>query len=346
MTGKTHRIGPSIIQTANDFPSEQACHDYLETARWPKGVRCLQCGSAAISKYTIKGKVREKINKQTGEKTTHTGPDRFMYQCMEKTCKYQFSTTTGTIFSDTHLPLRVWMQAVALMCGAKKGISAKQMERALDVSYKTAWYLNHRIREAMADGAPSFFSGTVEADATFVGGKYDKRRKRARYDKQPVFGMLQRGDSDQHSKVHIRVVGIESREHLDPIIEASIAQDATIYTDEGSAYRHLTKSGWNHEIVIHGKGEYVRGDIHSNGIESFWSLLKRGIIGSFHQVSVKHLHRYVSEFEFRFNNREMVEIFDAVIIGLLIKGALRYKTLTAPVAASPASEVESSDEPF
>src|ERR1700719_2666914 len=111
MAGKTHRVGPSIIQTAKDFASEEQCHDYLEAKRWPGGVRCLQCGGAAISKYIVKGKTRTNLDKKTGESITKTGPDRFMYQCLEKTCKYQFSTTTGTIFSDTHLPLRTWMQA-------------------------------------------------------------------------------------------------------------------------------------------------------------------------------------------------------------------------------------------
>src|SRR6266481_5180876 len=141
MAGKTHRIGPSIIQTAKDFATEKQCHDYLEAARWPNGVRCLQCGNAGISKFTVKGKTRVVTNKTTGAVTTKTGPDRFMYQCLEKTCKYQFAATTGTIFTDTHLPLSTWMQALALMCTAKKGISAKQMERTLGVSYKTAWYL-------------------------------------------------------------------------------------------------------------------------------------------------------------------------------------------------------------
>lgn len=347
MAGKTHRIGPSVIQTAKDFPSEQACHDYLEAARWPNGVRCLQCGSKAISKYTIKGKTRINTNKKTGEQTVHTGPDRFMYQCMEKTCKYQFSTTTGTIFSDTHLPLRIWMQAVALMCGAKKGISAKQMERALDISYKTAWYLNHRIRESMADDSGDLFGGTVEADATFIGGKFDKRRKRARYDKQPVFGILQRGSDGAHSKVYAEPVVIENREIASEIIGERVCPTAQIYTDEGSAYRSLRNDGWKHDTVIHNDKEYVRGEVHSNGIESFWSLLKRGIIGSFHQVSVKHLHRYIAEFQFRFNNREEQEIFAAVIVGLLLKGALRYSALTGPVSDSSASApVEPSDEPF
>src|SRR5262249_52655012 len=136
MAGKTHRVGPSIIQTAKDFPSEQACHNYLEAARWPNGVQCLQCNSSNISKYVLAGRTRVRISKKTGQPyTPDPSPDRYMYQCLE--CGHQFAATTGTLFSDTHLPLRIWMQAVALMCSAKKGISAKQIERTLDVSYKT-----------------------------------------------------------------------------------------------------------------------------------------------------------------------------------------------------------------
>lgn len=175
MVGKTHRIGPSIIDTAAVFATHENCHLYLEMARWPKGVTCLKCGHDKVSKFTVKGKVRTDalgITKQS--------PDRFLYQCLKGDCKYQFATTTGTIFSDTHLPLNKWMMAVALMCNAKKGPSAKQMERDLGVSYKTAWYLNHRIRKAMDEGNGDLFKGTVECDENYVGGRYDRRRKRAR----------------------------------------------------------------------------------------------------------------------------------------------------------------------
>src|SRR6266571_3658060 len=189
---QTHRVGKSVIEVAKDFAGEKTCHDYLEAARWPKGVRCLQCGSDRISKYTAKGKIRIVKDKETGKRLTKTGPDRYLYQCMEQTCKFQFSTTVGTLFNDTHLPLNKWFMAIAIMCNAKKGTSAKQIERDLDISYKTAWYLNHRIRKAMDEGVGGLFTGTVEADETYIGGKFDKRRKRAKYDKEPVFGMVER----------------------------------------------------------------------------------------------------------------------------------------------------------
>ena len=154
MASKTHRIGPNLIETAKVFACEENCHTYLEAARWPNGVRCLRCDFDKVSKFVLKGTM-----KTYADGTTRPTPDRFLYQCA--LCKYQFATTTGTIFSDTHLPLSKWMLAVAIICNAKKGVSAKQMERDMGVSYKTAWYLNHRIREAMADGVDGFFTGTV-----------------------------------------------------------------------------------------------------------------------------------------------------------------------------------------
>jgi transposase-like protein len=162
MAGKTHRIGLNLIETARVFASEETCHNYLEAARWPDGVRCLRCDSDKICKFTLKGKM-----KTYADGTTRPMPDRFLYECL--LCRYQFAATTGTIFSDTHLPLSKWMLATAIMCNAKKSVSAKQMERDMGVSYKTAWYLNHRIREGMgiveaSDG--SQLTGIVEADET------------------------------------------------------------------------------------------------------------------------------------------------------------------------------------
>jgi transposase-like protein len=339
MAGKTHRIGPSLIDTAKAFATEEACHAYLEAARWPEGVTCLKCGHSKVSKYTEKGKSRTNAKGEVKQ-----SPDRFMYQCLNKACKYRFAATTGTIFSDTHLPLSKWMMAVALMCNAKKGMSAKQMERDMDISYKTAWYLNHRIRKAMNEGVDGLFTGTVEADETYIGGKYDKRRKRGKWDKEPVFGMKER----ETGRVHIKHVSAANRGNVAAEIEAVVSPEAKMMTDESNLYANLTKRGFSHEIVIHSNKEWVRGDIHTQGIDGFWSLLKRGLIGSFHQVSIKHLHRYMAEFQFRFNGRQDEDIFAGVIIGLVIKDALRYKSLTAQSEKSSASETKTPDpdEPF
>ncbi len=320
MAGKTHRIGLSIIDTAKVFATEENCHLYLETARWPKGVRCIKCDHDKVSKFTVKGKTR--VTKK-GE--TKTGPERFMYQCLSPECKYQFQTTTGTLFSDTHLPLSKWMMAVALMCNAKKGLSAKQMERDLGVSYKTAWYLCHRIRKGMEEGFGGMFTGTVEADETYVGGKYDKRRARAKYDKAPVFGIIER-ESGKVTAKHVRKVNAAT---LQAEIGRVVITDARMMTDESTVYAGLAGKGFKHEMVNHSGKEWVRGDVSTQAIDGFWSLLKRAIIGSYHQVSVKHLDRYISECQYRFNNREDQEIFAGVIIGLVIKDALRYAMLTA-----------------
>jgi transposase-like protein len=352
MNGATHRIGPSIIQTQKDFASEKVCHEYLEHARWPEGVRCLQCGGNAISKFTVKGKTRVKLDKITGETVTKTGPDRYMYQCLEKTCKYQFATTAGTIFSDTKLPLRIWMQAVALLCTAKKGISAKQMERTMGISYKTAWYLNHRIREAMVENNGDLFGtgGTVvEMDETYVGGKYDERRKRARYDKAPVFGILERSENGKPSRVRAGHIPQANRYIVLPKIKEQVSPDAKLMTDESNIYSALHRT-YDHQAVCHIDKQWVRssinGSVHTQGIDGFWSLLKRGIIGSFHQVSVKHLDRYISEFQFRFNNRLEQEIFAMVVTGLVIKGALRYKALTASPVAPVEDDLTWGDDSF
>ncbi len=339
MAGKTHRIGPSIIDTAKAFASEENCHLYLEAARWPEGVRCLKCGHSKVSKFTAKGKVRTNAKSEIKQ-----SPDRFMYQCLNSKCKYSFAATTGTIFSDTHLLLSKWMMAVALMCNAKKDLSAKQMERDMGVSYKTAWYLNHRIRKAMDEGNGNLFTGTVEVDETYVGGKFDKRRKRGKYEKDPVFGIVERGTDGKPSQVHARKLPAENRYFISKQIDAVVSPEAKVMSDESRYYANLKKRGFDHEIVIHSDKEWVRGDCHTQGIDGFWSLLKRGIVGSFHRVSIKHLDRYIGEFQFRFNNRQEQDIFASVIIGLVIKDALRYKELTAK-DAEPASPSISDDSP-
>ena len=182
----------ALIDVQREFATEEQCLAYLEAMRWPDGVRCLKCGLDRISKFVTKRSKRSKpyISKRTGEAKEHTIRSRYLYQCLDSECGFQFSATTGTIFNDTHLPLPQWLMAVALMVNAKKGLSAKQMERDLGVSYPTAWYLCHRIRKAMEEGQPGLLTGTVEADETYVGGKYDRRRKRAPYEKQRVIGFV------------------------------------------------------------------------------------------------------------------------------------------------------------
>lgn len=328
MAGKTHRKGKSLIDVSREFATEEACLNYLEALRWPNGVRCEYCGSDRISKFTTKAGTRQRKNPKTGEITTALVPARHLYQCLA--CKEQFSAINGTIFNDSHLPLQKWMMAVALMVNGKKGISAKQLERDLDVNYRTAWYLEHRIRKAMELGnfADDKLSGTVEMDETYVGGKFDKRRKRAKYDKDPVFGMIERGGD-------VRAFHINAADswHITGKILANVhAETELVVTDESKIYDALG-ARFNHETINHGSKEYVRGNIHTNAIENFWSLFKRRVVGSFHQISIKHLQRYISEFCWRFNNRENEQIFIIVIAQLLYGTPMPYARLTAGPSA-------------
>jgi hypothetical protein len=233
------------------------------------------------------------------------------------------------------------------MVNAKKGLSALQMKRDLKVAYKTAWYLNHRIRKAMelielATDEP--LTGTVEVDETYIGGKFDKRRKRQRWDKEPVFGMVQRGGKAK--TYHIPQV---NRFHVISKIQDNIAINTDLVcTDESQMYKRMPENVQNHEIVNHSAKEWVRGDVHTGTIDGYWGLLKRGIIGSFHQISIKHLHRYLSEFQFRWNNREAQEIFMLVIAALVIGSAMPYKKLIEPLPGEEAAgqEVRLDEELF
>jgi transposase-like protein len=304
----------NLIDVTTEFATEDKCLDYLEAMRWPSGVCCIDCGSLNVSRIVRESKSK---NKRTR-----------LYQCLEKECKYQFSPTAGTIFHDTHLPLRTWFLAIALICDAKKGMSALQLQRHLPgkkpgkkVSYRTAWFLCHRIREAMKEPA-GILSGTVEVDEAYIGGRYDKRRKRGPYEKTPVVGLVERKGTVQAFKIPT-----PSKQVLVGVVKERVAPDATVYTDQWPAYKHIPQK---HATVNHIALEYVRGDVHTNTIENFWSLLKRGIIGSYHQVSIKHLDRYLAEFTYRFNRRDQQEqLFAQTTKNLLNGNNLTYHKLTA-----------------
>lgn len=343
MAGKTHRIGKSLIEITQQFGTDEQCQAYLEAARWPDGVRCLKCGSDKVSKFTTEESTRKKkyISKVTGQEKEYKIPARTLYECLNPECGHQFSVTTGTLFNDSHLPLSKWFLAIGIMCNAKKSVSAKQMERDLGVNYRTAWYLNHRIRKAMDEGIEGMFTGKVEVDETYVGGRYDRRRKREAWGKQGVAGALQRSMDDQPSQVRVEKISTPSKAVLTGFVRRNVSTDAKIlYTDEASPYKSL-KSDYRHEIVRHKAMEYVRGDVHTQSIENFWSLFKRGVIGSFHKVSTKHLDAYLAEFCFRFNHRRNEELFALTILNLVIAAAMPYAQLIGKTSAS-ASE----DGPF
>jgi hypothetical protein len=334
----------SIIDVQKKFGTTEACVKYLEAMRWPHGVRCLVCGCHKVSKFVTNETTRERKDRKGVVKTVRV-PARHLYTCLEQTCGFQFSPTAGTILHDTHLPLEKWFMAAALMCNAKKGLSAKQMERDLGVNYRTAWYLCHRIRKAMEDGSPGLLTGTVEADETYIGGKYDRRRKRGRNEKQGVVGFVQRGDANKSSRVRAFPIRTNSATVLTGAVTNNVSTSADVFiTDEWGGYKRVG-SQYRHETVNHIALEYVRkGDprkISTNAIENFWSLFKRGLIGSYHKVSVKHLRRYLDEFSFRFNNRDAEDLFGLVMVNLVIAAGIKYAELTAK-----ASEPETSDEPF
>lgn len=333
------------IDVTKKFATPEACNDFIESIRWPDGVSCPECQSKNVTKYQKKVGTRTRLNTSTGEREVKTVPARILYFCVA--CKFQFSATTGTIFNDTHLDLEKWFMAVALMVNAKKGLSALQIKRDLNVAYKTAWYLNHRIRKAMAliEGADETqLTGTVEVDETYIGGKYDKRRKRQRWDKEPVFGMVERGGKAK--TYHVPQI---NRYHVIDKIKDNISINTDlICTDESQMYKRLPSNVQKHEIVNHSAKEFVRGDVHTGTIDGYWGLLKRGIIGSYHQISIKHLHRYLSEFQFRWNNRESQDIFVLVIAALVIGSAMPYKKLIEALPGETATGpvVSLDEEPF
>jgi transposase-like protein len=253
-------------------------------------------------------------------------------------CDYQFSVTVNTIFHDSHLPLNKWFAAIYLMGESRKGISANQLARTLKVSYKTAWYLCHRIRKAVADADTSLLSGIIEVDETYIGGKAKNMHKdvrerkitgRGASGKAMVLGAIERG-----GKIRLKVDKRADRETLHAFIKAMTAPEAEcIMTDELPAYEGIADEDTRHETVKHGEEEWVRGDVHTNTVENAWSLFKRSIVGSYHQISAKHLDRYLDEFEFRFNNRNNPYLFRDTLLRLINSENLEYKELTKEEAA-------------
>lgn len=290
----------NLVNLIEHFGNDKKCREYLEALRWEEGVKCPRCGSDKISHI---------------EK-------RDQYDCDQ--CRYQFSITAGTIFHDSHLPIWKWFLAVYLMTESKKGMSANQLKRSLGVSYKTAWYLCHRVRKAMEEATDNpKLKGIIEVDETFVGGRYDKRRKRGPWEKQPVMGLLQR-----NGRFEARTIPTTGKRVLVGIINDRIDKKATIMTDELPAYKSLDKT-FKHESVNHRKEEWARGNVHTNSIENAWSLFKRSIVGSYHQISTKHMDAYLDEFEWRFNNRDNEYLFRDTLIKLLNAPKMEFKKLIA-----------------
>jgi transposase-like protein len=288
----------NLLQLMEKYNSEDRCREYIEALRWPNGICCTRCGSLSVSKIV----------------------KRHQYDCND--CRYQFSPMAGTVFHDSHLPLTKWFLAAYLMCESKKGISANQLKRTLGISYKTAWYLCHRIREAMKTETSEKLKGIVEADETFVGGRYDKRRKRASYEKPCVVGVIQRGGDVRAQKITSR-----GARAISAFIKESVEPGAQLMTDDYAGYGKVGRD-YEHSVIAHSKLEYAAGLVHTNSIENFWSLFKRGVIGSFHKISEKHLDRYLDEFTYRFNGRDDERLFQNTIRNLVNGKTLTFEALT------------------
>lgn len=314
----------NLIDVTSELATDEACFAFLEKQRWPDGVRCAVCGNNHISRITRKSDTKN-VRKN-------------LYQCLEPTCKQQFSVTSGTIFHDSRIPLSKWFMAISLVMDAKKGISAKQLQQHLGLgSYQTAWHMAHRIREAMVDTSGSKLHGVVELDETYIGGKAKRRggvrNQKPRNEKfDMVMGMRER--QGRVKFVHIKDGKLET---IRKAVSAHVnVRAANIYTDSAAVYDfafhpHLKK---RHKTVNHTREWIVPGtDIHTNTVESAFSLLKRGLIGSFHRVSIKHLHRYLSEFETRFNERKSTTRFEDMVSRTAQTSPLPYRKLIAETEA-------------
>jgi transposase-like protein len=301
-------IDATLLGVMDRFGSEDKCREYLETLRWPEGVTCPRCKSKSISQIV----------------------KRSQYDCND--CRYQFSVKAGSIFNDSHLPLTKWFLVTYLICESRKGMSANQIKRMIGGSYKTSWFLCHRIRAAMKETEKPMLAGTVEIDETYVGGK---RRgcgpgPANSGNKEIVIGLRQRGGDLRF----IRAKDLKA-DTLYQMIHDNVSEEVeVIVTDEYRTYKHAMGSAFKgkHKTVNHKKGEYVRGDVYTNTIESAFSLLKRGIMGTWHRVSVKHLPAYLEEMTFRFNRRKSPYLFQDTLRHMVTASTLTFDKLTSNAA--------------
>lgn len=308
------------VLSAERFHNEEAAFEYVEAHLWPNGPTCPHCGNADTAK----------IGRLQG-KTTRAG----LRKCYA--CRKPFTVRMGSIFEDSHLPLRLWLQAIHLMCASKKGISTRQLQRMLGCGLKTAWFLSHRIRESMKTHRGMFTEPmggagkTVEVDETYVGRKAGTKAFLPVSEKQPVVALVER--NGEVRSFHMPTVRANT---LRSVMARNISLESHLMTDESKMYTFIGHNFASHGTVIHSNREYVRGDVHTNTVEGYFSILKRGIYGVYQHVSEAHLNRYLSEFDFRYNNRIALGCDDNTRADRALKGAkgkrLTYQTTNRPQA--------------
>jgi transposase-like protein len=302
----------SILDFQKEFSTEEKCREYLEQQRWNGTPACPFCGSLNVHRF----------------------PNGKIFKCREKECRSKFSVTVGTIYENTKLPLTKWFLATYILSVHSKGISSLQLANWLGVTQKSAWHLNHRIREMLTDKAPELLEGIVECDETYVGGSLKnihakkKEKLKGLDNKTMVFGAVQR-----EGKVRVKVIPQTNLEQVTKAIDEFVTPDSFMVTDEHHAYNKVGQK-FKHRKVNHRAKEYVRHEdilVHTNNIEGYWNILKKQIDGIHHSVSPKHLQRYCNESSFRYNNREQFqdERFAAALANC--QGSLKYKDLTAEI---------------
>lgn len=293
---------PSLFELPR-FQTPEAAREHLESVRWPKGPICPHCG--AVDRITtLKGKSHRPGLRECGH------------------CRDQFTVTVGTVFERSKLPLNKWLLAATLFAASKKGISAHQLHRMLGITYKSAWFMAHRLREAMKDDVGGLLGGggkTVEVDETYWGNKQRHKlpgeKKRGGPHKQmQVVTLVERGGKARSFQM-LNVYASTLRE----VLKANVVPGATIHTDESPLYRSLWRN-YPHASVKHSAGEYSRNGVTTNTVEGFFSILKRGLVGTFHHVGEQHLHRYIAEFDFRYSHRQALGFTDAERADVLLKG--------------------------
>jgi transposase-like protein len=309
------------VLSAQHFHNEEAAYAYLEARVWPNGPVCPHCGGF------------DRVSKMEGESTR-----RGVFKCYQ--CRKQFRVTVGTVFEASHVKLHIWLQAVALLTSSKKGISSNQLHRTLGVTLKTAWFMSHRIREAMRDGKLAQTGGKggiVEMDETYHGQRamqrdvttsgrpFTKSGKTGPSNKRAVVALVERG-----GKVRSFHVENADKDTVNKIIGENIERETRVFTDESRLYNDMLKHVEDHDTVRHSAKEYVRGDVHTNTVESVFSIFKRGMKGIYQHCGERHLHRYLAEFDFRYNNRVKlgchdIERADRALQGIVGK-RLTYRT--------------------